>query len=285
MNYRGLRPATVLTIGWLSLTACAIARGLTFIGWIPAFYQADAVLGQSFCVAASVFGLISCLHVASLYPTHSPIRLGWLALTGNCFFSVIRHFFLIPPVAHNILGSQMLVYFLSQALQFPAMICLLFGLPAIWWGFYRLGLGFRVRALDWVAIACTAGFITLLSRNTLSHAHSGLGVLTILQQVNLGLLIAIAGVSLLLQGIATQMGGGKLAGVMRCVAVYAILRSLLTVLQGSPENDLFAWWLMFYAVPWIFAFGAADSCWLADTVTRDIRKQPYSDWDVSHLAE
>jgi hypothetical protein len=210
--------------------------------------------------------------VAALYPTRSPIRLGWLAMGANCFLSMFRHTALIPK---RFLVSPDTVDIISQTLQLPALIFVALGLGAMWWGVFRLGLGFRVRWWECAGILVAAASITWTFRDNLSHAHSTHGIVTILQAVSLTLLIAIAGVGLLLHGLTMQMGGGRLAIVMRSVAVYALIRSLLNLSQGDGTHVPLAWSLCLYAVPWIFAFGAASSCWLADGVRQTIRRQSW----------
>jgi hypothetical protein len=146
-------------------------------------------------------------------------------------------------------------------------------------------MGFSVRWFDCVGVVAAAAIIVWLFRSHLSHAQTGHGVVAMLQQVSLGLLLSIGGVGLLLHSLAMQMGGGRLGVVMRCVAMYALTRSLLTLSQWNRDSYAFVWWLFYFAAPWIFVFGAAYFCWLTDTVRRSIGKQPYSDWDVSGLAQ
>jgi hypothetical protein len=196
-------------------------------------------------------------------------------MSGNCVLSVFRHLAL-NPAFESILGPQERVYFLSQAFQLPALTLVLLGMLSIWWGVYRLGLGFRLRWLECAGVVLVAAIVTWLFRDSLSHANSGHGVTAVFQAVSLGLLIGIGGVGLLLHGLSIQMGGGRLAVVMRCFAVYALARSILTLTQGNRESYSLVWWMCFFAVPWIFAFGAAYSSWLTDTVKRSIREQSYS---------
>ena len=268
MERKGVSPAVVLTCGTAAVILFAVLRG-------SGFDTPSAILGHAFCVAAYLIGLVSCWRVAGTYPNSSFIRLGWLAMGGNCILSVCRHLVLNPLFA-NFLGPRDRVYLLSQAFQLPALLLVLSGMFAIWWGVYRLGLGFRLRWLYCAGVIAAAAFLTWIFRDSLSHAHSGHGVTAVLQAISLGLLIGIGGVGLLLHGLSMQMGGGRLAVVMRCFAVYALTRTMLTLSQGSRESFSLVWWMCFYAVPWIFAFGASYSCWLADTVRRSIRQQSYS---------
>jgi hypothetical protein len=274
---KGLAPSWVMIGATVGLTAFIVAYGLS-----DRASKLPAAIGQTFCVAAYMVALFSCWRAAALYPKTSPVRLGWLAMGGTCFLSMFRHVAL-NPFFERLAGTRDRVYLISQTLQLPALILLLLGMLAIWWGVYRLGLGFRIRWLDCFGIACVAGIVPWAFRNDLSHAHSVHGVSTVFQAVSLGLLIAIGSVGLLLNGLSLQMGGGRFAVVMRCIAVAALTRSILTLSEGGREGYLLLWWTAFYSVPWIFAFGASYSCWLADTVKRGIRKQPYSDWDVSGL--
>jgi len=118
-----------------------------------------------------------------------------------------------------------------------------------------------------------------------SHAQESHTAVAILQLVSLGLLLSIGGVGLLLHGLAMQMGGGRLAVAMRCIAAYALMRFLPTLLQGDRDRYSFVWWFAYFAARWVFVFGAAYFCWLAETVKRSIRRQPYSDWNVSDWAQ
>jgi hypothetical protein len=258
IDRKGLSPTAVLIVASLALSIFLLTR--------------SEAIGQAFCVVAYLIALLSCLRAAALYPARSPIRLGWLAMAANCLLSLVRHTALIPE---HTAGVHYRIHLISQTLQLPALISVLLGLAAIWWGIYRLKLGFRVRWWEFVAIVAGALTISWLFRQNLSHAHSAHSILTLLQALSLTLLIAIAGVGLMLHNLAMQMGGGRLAVVMRCIAAYALTRWLLNLTQGDADNVPLAWWLCFYAVPWIFAFGAAYSCWLADGVKQTIRQQPW----------
>jgi hypothetical protein len=272
---KGVSPVWVLALGTSGLFAFAFAYTHS--------RESGAEVGNAFCVVAYVMALLSCWRAAEQYPEHSPIRLGWLAMGANCLLSIFRHLAL-NPVFYSWTGGEGQSRFLSQMIQLPALICAMAGILLMWWGVYRLELGFRLRWIDSAAIAATAGIVVWAFRNHLDLSHAGHGFIAVLQQISLGLLITIGGVGLLLHGLTLQMGGGRLAVVMRSVAVYALARSTLTLTQQHRQSFLLAWWLCFYAVPWIFAFGAAYSCWLADSVRRSIREQPLPDWDVSKLA-
>lgn len=274
----GFSPSAVTGCG-----AAALALLIAYSIWFPND-PTMAVMGHALCIAAYVIALQSCRRVALSYPKGSPMRLGWLAFCGNCLLSVFRHLALHPSL-EPILGTRERVYLASQTLQLAALLCLLFGIVSIWWGVYRLGLGFRVRWVEIAGIASAAVIIAWTFRNNLSHARSLYSVLPVLQAASLALLVAIGGVGLLLNSLSAQMGGGRLAVVMRAVAVYALTRTALTLTQSGRDRYSLAWRLVFYTVPWIFAYGAAYSCWLADSVKRSLREHSGSDWNVSKVAE
>ena len=261
MDRKGFSPRVVMICGAAGVSAWLMMRSVRST-------DSAAIIGHTFCAAAYLMALLSCGRAASLYPKNSPIRFGWLAMAGNCVLSIARHT-VLNPLFEPVAGTKERVYFLSQTLMLPGLVLVLVGMLSIWWGVYRLGLGFRVRWFDCAGIVAAAGMVTWIFRGHLSHAHSDDGT-AILQALSLSLLIGIGGVGLLLHGLSLQMGGGRLAVVMRCVAVYALARSLLTLSQGDRESYSLLWWLCFYSVPWIFAFGAAYSCWLADTVRRSV---------------
>jgi hypothetical protein len=276
MKKKGLKPQAVTILGVVGIL-CFLAAPR-----IPGALNWPDITGQGFCAIAYLIGLVSCWRAAALYPKGSPVGLGWLALGGNCFLSIFRHLALNPLFA-GVFGTRERVYLASQTIQLPALICVLVGMIAIWWGIYRLKLGFRIGWLDCAGVACAAAIVAWAFRNNLSLSHSGQGILGVLQPVSLGLLIAIGGVGFLLHGLASQMGGGQLAAVMRWIAVYALLRSGLTLTEAWRDLYTLPWWLVFYSVPWIFAFGAAYSCWLVDTVRRGIGKEFQPGWDTSGL--
>jgi hypothetical protein len=265
---KGVSPAVVSICSAASAVVVALLYGRGLV-------QSASIFGNGFCVVAYVVALLSGWRVAGTYPENSFIRLGWLAMCGNCLLSVCRHLALNPLSAGTI-GSRDRVYLLSESFQLPALLMVLLGMLSIWWGVYRLGLGFRVRWTEWTGVALAATLVPWIFRNRLSHANTGHGVTFALQAMNLALLIGIAGCGLLLHGLSMQMGGGRLAVVMRCFAGYALTRCLLTLTQGNLSDYPTVWWVCFYAVPWIFAFAASYSCWLADTVKRSIRNQSYS---------
>lgn len=277
---KGFSPALVLTCGLAALSTYVVTRILVESG--HAWFRADlpAILGQAFCAVAYVVGWTSCRCASALYPRNSPMRLGWLALGTNCVLSVFRHT-VLNPLFEPLAGSTDRVYFLSQTFLFPALTCALLGLLAIWWGFHRLGLGFHGRWTDCAGVLVLATLLTWIFRGYLSHSRSGAAAVMILQQLNLVLLLSIGGVGLMLHHLAMQMGGGRMAVVMRSVAIYALSRSLLTLSQGDREAYAYLWWVCFYAAPWVFVFGAAYFCWLAETVRRSIGRQAYWDWKIS----
>jgi hypothetical protein len=268
IDRNGVSPSLVMTCGIAAVAIFSVLRSMFFV-------DAATIVGHTFCVIAYVIALVSCRRVASGYPQGSLVRLGWLAMSGNCILSIFRHVALNPALEHW-LGPRDRVYLLSQAFQLPALLLVLFGMVSIWWGVYRLDLGFRLGWLDCAGIISVAALVTWIFRDSLSHANSVHGVTTIFQAVSLGLLIGIGGVGLLLHRLSMQMGGGRLAVVMRCFAVYGLTRTMLTLSQGNRESYSLLWWMFFFAVPWIFALGASYSSWLTDTVKRSIRQQSYS---------
>jgi hypothetical protein len=268
INRNGVSPAAITACWIVGVGMFAVLRSMGFV-------TLSFALEHAFCVLAYLMGLVSCWRVAGTYPRGSPTRLGWLALGASCILSVFRHLAL-NPVFENLLGSRDRVYLLSQAFQMPALLLVLSGMLAIWWGLYRLGLGFRLRWLECAAVVLAATLVAWIFRDSLSHANSGHGVTAVLQTVSLSLLIGIGGVGLLLHGLSNQMGGGRLAVVMRCFAAYGLTRSILTLLQSNSESYSLLWRMFFFSAPWMFAFGASYSSWLTDTVKRSISRQSYS---------
>lgn len=251
---------------------CGIAgAGMFAILGAMGFGPAADIVGHAFCVIAYVMALAWCARVAGTYPSRSFMRLGWLAMGGNCVLSIFRHS-VLNPAFESWLGPRDRVYLLSQTFQLPALLLVLLGMLSIWWGLQRLGIGFRIGWMEWLAVAAVSGTVTWMFRNSLSHANSPHTLTAVLQAISLSLLMGIGGVGVLLHGLSMQMGGGRLALVMRCFAVYAITRSVLTLTQSHRDSYSLFWWICFYLVPWMFALGASYSSSLTETVKRKIRQ-------------
>src|SRR6201999_978534 len=117
MERKGVSPAVVMTCGAAAVTIFAFLRGM-------GFNQSSAILGHAFCVAAYLIALVSCRRAAGTYPRGSFIRLGWMAMGGNCILSSFRHLALNPAFA-SYLGPPDRIYLLSQAFQLPALLLVL----------------------------------------------------------------------------------------------------------------------------------------------------------------
>ena len=77
MERKGASPAVVVSCGTIAGVVIALAHSL-------GSEELSSIFGHTFCVAAYLIGLVSCWRVAGTYPKNSYIRLGWLAMGGNC---------------------------------------------------------------------------------------------------------------------------------------------------------------------------------------------------------
>jgi hypothetical protein len=168
----------------------------------------------------------------------------------------------------------------------PANAFLLFGLLAMWWAYHEVGLGFAVEKRDYAAIAGILGLLVALMvfREGLSEARSPYAVSRWLQLIGLALLSFSAAASLATHRVAMQMGGGKLAVVLRFLTLYTLLRASLVLLQagqrmslteGQQASDSYSVFmnLCWQAVPWVAALAAAYRAEMTIHAARELEQQ------------
>ena len=252
----------------LSLRLLALL--LLYSGYIPVGVVALDVLRVAGSFVAYAVAFLICWNVAEEYRGTKWMRWAWLALTIDAGLSLLRPF--SRPMA--LLGQPVDLYvtppqyalFLHLVLV-PANYCLLLGLLAIWWAYHETGLGFRLRRRDGVAISGLFMLMLLffLFRELLTEAQAVYRLTRVLQLIAQMQMFLIAAASLLLYRISIQMGGGKLAMVLRWMTIYALFRlgMVLTVslarfffpqhLHLITDVAEFGW----QAAPWLFALAVA----------------------------
>jgi hypothetical protein len=237
--------------GWVSRPAGALA-GVGFLGGLCAYGLA----------------LLVCLKIVEEYSDAGWLRWAWLGLTANAAILLFR------PLAQGMLAEVFWPGFfdspwrllLRHALIVAGNTALLLSLLAMWWGYRRLRLGFHIRPRDYAAMA---GLLALLAgllgvRENLTEADSPFAVNRVLQLVGLAMLFIIAAAGIVLQRIAAQMNGGRLAVVLRWLTLYVLLRLGLVVLASllraaypdalwASDVTRFAW----QAVAWVFTLTVA----------------------------
>ncbi len=242
-------------------------------GWSSRFRLTEAIVMTIAGVLAFGFALVLSLEVAAEYRQAPWARLAWLLLAANAGLSLVKRGVGSPLFDFVREGYRTgpLRGLLDNLLVVPANLCLLAGLLAMWWGFHRIGLGFRVERRDRAAMALIAAlFLTLLLyRENLSQGQSPYVLSRMLQPLGLALLGVISAFGLVLHRYAVQMGDGQLARVMRWLMFYVLLRGVLVFSRGllSPQlpllldssSDLDEWALdlLWQVVHWALAMATA----------------------------
>jgi len=124
----------------------------------------------------------------------------------------------------------------------------------------------------------------LFSREGMSQGASPYLASRLLQPLGLVLLSVAAAASVVLHGMAMQMGGGKLAVALRCLTLYTLMRATLVLLEAllsltswerRQTHDLimFLDLLCWRTVPWILALAAAYRAELTVHASKELERQ------------
>lgn len=237
-------------------------------GWAARPAGALAAVGLLGGLCAYGLALMACFKIVEEYSDAPLFRFAWLGLTANAAILFFR------PLAQEMLAEALWPEFhnspwrllLRHALIVAGNLALLLSLLAMWFGYRRLRLGFHIRRRDY---ATMAGLLALLAglisvRENLTEAASPFAVNRVLQLIGLALLYIIAAAGIVLQRIAAQMNGGRLAVVLRWLTLYVLLRlglvALASLLRAAYPDALwagdvsrFAW----QAVAWVFTLTVA----------------------------
>lgn len=258
--------------------------GLTSRHWI----MEGATRTIASCVAYAL-AIVLNLEIANEYRNARWLRVAWLALAVNAGVSILRMLVessLINLAVERYTGSP-LFGLLQHLAIVPANVFLLLGLIAMWWAYHQVGLGFTIKPLDYAIIA---GILVLMCallifREGLSQAHSPFFAGRYLQQIGLVLLALSAASSLVLQRMAMQMGGGKLAIALRFLTLYTLVRGVLVLFQAWQRTlasemplsslPLFQLFLEFswQVVPWIATLAAAYRAELTVHAAQELAQQ------------
>jgi len=238
------------------------------LGWIARPAGALAAVGLLGGLCAYGLALLVCLKIEEEYRDAPLFRWAWLGMAANAAILLFR------PLAQDTLAEVLWPDFhaspwrllLRHVLIVAGNLALGLSLLAMWWGYRRLRLGFHIRRRDYAAMA---GLLVLLAalagvRENLTEAASPFAANRVLQLVGLALLFVIAVAGIVLQRIAAQMNGGRLAVVLRWLTIYVLLRLGLVVLASllraafpdapwASDVSRFAW----QAVAWVFTLTVA----------------------------
>jgi len=212
------------------------------------------------------------LEIAREYRDNVWMRWSWLLLAGNAGLSIGREIVESPLLNSVLIGyaGSPLARVHHQMVIGLANSCLILGLAGMWWAYQRVRLGFRIGRREYaqIGVIVVITLALLISRKGMSEGASPYLASRLLQPLGLVLLSFAAAISVVLHGMAVQMGGGKLAVALRCLTLYTLVRATLVLVEAllsltSPERrqthdltmflDLLCW----RTVPWILVLAAA----------------------------
>jgi hypothetical protein len=267
-----ITPKIILSGLLLNLSLWLVAHSLEVLGWQPPLWISVHAIHTFFSFWAFLFAFLLNLEIAGEYRDVRWLRISWLALAGNAGISVIR--VIIETRLLDLIWEGYRDGYVFGLLQHivivPANICLMLGLLAMGWSYYKVGLGFRIEKRDYAFI----GGLFLLTvqifafREGLTQAQSTYSAGRYLQLIGIVQLALNAAASIVLHRIAVQMDRSKLAIALRMLAFYSLLRIVLVLVQTVADLDIpslsgldaitnIFTMLGWQSVPWIVALAAA----------------------------
>lgn len=222
---------------WLAVSLPAQAGLLprhNLLGWAIRLVACCFALGLSACL---------CWQIAKEHRQAKWLQVAWWALAANGAISVLRMVAESPVTTALWPAYTPQLRGLWQHLAIvPANLALLLGVVAMCHAYHKVGLGFEIKQRDFVLMAVIAAVLSALMvfREGLSEANSPYVVSRVLQNTGLVCLALVSTVSVVLHRMAMQMGGGKLAFVLRLLTLYSLLRSVLVLLSALHLTGVFA---------------------------------------------
>jgi hypothetical protein len=171
------------------------------------------------------------------------MRMAWLLLSASAAFSVLRHLALaVLSVDAGEVPDSLAGYVFTQTLMVCSLLCLLAALFYIQRTFSVLELGFSMHIGDTVLFALILILIPpiMLSNSFLQPRPYDPLIVPAFRYAAAILLPATVAMSVYLHRLASQMKGGEMAKVLRCLGVFTGLRLLLmmfsavSVLRSNP---------------------------------------------------
>ena len=261
--------------------ACwALLRVIGHFLWHPAWGPPESsVLVMEGMIAYGI-AMVLCFQIAGEYRHSHWLRTAWFCLAIKSAVAVLRYA-LDDPMINLIRPGYYESPWSGLARELPMAIALSFlvaGMLAMAFGFLRMGLGFRLERWDWTAIVGVVAVLVVVIyfRHELSAARWKSMPLVLQAQIANQILWAVAAsLSLLLYRLSLQMGGGRLAAVMRILFLYIVLRSSLVfvsmVLLPSLfriDRENFVTMFLYQATPWLFTLAAVYRFQLSSNAAR-----------------
>ena len=161
------------------------------------------------------------------HPEGSAMRRAWRLIVWSCAMGMIRYVMELAAPA-PLVG-------LRQAPNVLHLGLLLAGLVVTWSAFRELRMGVRLTAAHWAAVGAIlvlAGLAFSMS-GQLPDSGSVFPAIRFLQLLATLLIFAGALLGVVLHRISQEIGGGELAGSMRAIVAFLLLRPVIFVVRFS----------------------------------------------------
>jgi hypothetical protein len=244
---------------WIGLSGNLVLAALSWPGFL--FHKPWTVLPLLASFLAAVLTSAVCARIAREYRRGSWMRISWTLLCASAGVSAVRY--LMQSVFSA--GPPELVYMLEWR-QIPSVLSLVLlaaGFLAMYRSLASLGIGFSATRGDWallLVIVAVAPAVVWF-REGLSESRSTYSLIRYLQFISPVLVVALAGISVPLHRLSSQMEGGQIARSLRFFVLFALVRTLLFLriipAVASVPLALFVHSVLIYTIPWLFAVAVA----------------------------
>ncbi len=257
---------------WLAVSLPAYAGLLprqNLLGW---------AIRLMWTVLALAIAARLCLVIAKEHRNAKWLQIAWWAFAVNAALSVFR------MMAENPVSSAIWPAYTSQLRGLwqhvaivPGNLALLIGVIAICHAYHKVGLGFEIERRDFVLMAIIAAVLSglMVFREGLTEANSPYEVSRYLQNIGLVCLAIVSAVSVVLHRMAMQMGGGRLALVLRLLTFYSLLRSVLVLVGALRPVGIMAsifLTLSWQVLQWLPALAASYRAEMTFEAGRDLQR-------------
>lgn len=232
--------------------------------------QQDQVIWAQFSAQlAYVIALVHFHRAAGEYPGHSRMGLAFRLLSLTSFAAIVRHLLDNPWMRSvvPVLNHEPMYGVLHQLINTIVVMSLLFAILEMASALKGLGLGFRTRQRDVFGFAASG--LVALSIAAWPEKLQSFAPAAWIEMINLFALLAAAGFSLLLTGLAGQMGGGSLVRCFQLLSIHTLWLAFLVTLNLVPPmysipgyQDMSSFLMQF--CPWLFAIAAAARAHLSE---------------------
>lgn len=276
-------------VGWalaLCLLACVATQALS--GIQPAWRMGTIVLLAASHLTANVSSGVLGRRIALDHDQGTLMRLAWNLVTVGILVNACRVVF---ELSFQILGRFDSAIYpalgLRQILVASSFLILTGAFAAMWSAFTTLQLGIRLHPIDWALIGCIVLLVPTVVWNRQSMGDSG-SPLTIVRYLQFAgpILLAIpSSMGILLYRVSKEMGEGRMALTLQCLAGSLALRlsALAAAALLGPDGNAagasaatLVPMVLYVTAHWVFLLGLVHR-WRLSHQTTDLIARYESD--------